>query len=199
VKQRATMGRQKADSPLCCRLRSPPFAPLSGGIPVLQNVTVETCLAFALETEALGASLYQELANKFASDGELKELFEELGRDEVRHGEQLREMGAQLGARIGGRPLPEEEQAYLRAMSMSEVFSQPGGIGDLAGFESRAAALKRALHLEKATLGYYQAMREVLGPEKVLDSIIALERKHVVLVTARLVTQTLLGGLADSA
>lgn len=166
---------------------------------MLQNVTVDTCLSFALETEALGASLYQALAVRFATDGELRELFEELGREEVHHGEQLREIGERLGSRLEGRQLPTEEQAYLRAMSMSDVFSRPGGLGDLAGLETRADALRRALQLEKATLAYYHAMREVLGPEEVLDSIIAMERKHVARVMIRLFSQTMLGALAESA
>lgn len=166
---------------------------------MIENATVETCLAFALETEALGAKLYQGLALKFATDPELRELFEELGRDELRHGEQIRVMGERLAARAS-HPLSADEQAYLRAMSMSDVFSQPGGLtGDLAGIEGRDDALKRALHLEKATLAYYHALREVLGPDDVLDSLISMERKHVVGVMARLVGATLLRGLAESA
>ena len=172
----------------------------SEGHPVIEDVTVETCLTFAVMTEKLGAELYQGLAQKFAADVELRELFEGLGRDEVHHGEQIRAMGGRLVARVRGSPLTADEQAYLRAWSMSEVFSGPAGLtGDLGAIQDPRDALKRALQLEKATLGYYHAMRDVLGADAVLDSLIAMERTHVVKVTARLVTQTMLGGLADSA
>jgi len=166
---------------------------------MIENVTAETCLAFAIETEEMGAEIYQGLARKFASDGDLRELFEELGRDEVRHGEQIRAMGERLVPRFRDRPVSAEEQDYLRAMSMSDVFSRPEGLaGDLAGIQSREDALKRALHLEKATLAYYRAVRDVVGPEEVLDSLIAMEKKHVVKVMALLITEAAVRGLADA-
>ena len=93
----------------------------------------------------------------------------------------FRAMGERLAPRFRDRPLSAEEQDYLRAMSMSEILSRRAGlVGDLGSIQSREDALKRALHLEKATLAYYQAVRDVSGPEDVLDSLIAMEKKHVV-------------------
>jgi rubrerythrin len=167
---------------------------------MIENVTAETCVAFAIKTEELGAELYQGLARKFEADAELRELFEGLARDEVHHGEQIRAMGDRLLPRFRDRPVSAEERDYLRAMSMSDVFSRPDGLaGELGDIQTRGDALKRALHLEKSTLAYYKAMRDVVGPEEVLDSLIAMERKHVVMVMARLVTETMMRGLADSA
>jgi rubrerythrin len=167
---------------------------------MLENVTAETCLAFAIKTEELGAELYRGLALKFAADGELRELFHELGREEVLHAEQVRAMGERLVPLFRDRLISADEQAYLRAMSMSDVFSRPKGLTeDLDGIQSRGDALKRALHLEKATLAYYKAMRDLIGPEEVLDSLIAMERRHVLKVMALLLTETMLGGLAESA
>jgi rubrerythrin len=167
---------------------------------MIENVTAETCVAFAIKAEEIGAELYQGLARKFAADGELCELFERLSRDEVHHGEQIRALGERLVPRLRDRPFSAEEQDYLRAMSMSDIFSRPEGLlGDLGGIQSREDALKRALHLEKATLAYYRAVRDVVGPEEVLDSLIAMERKHVVKVMALLVTEAMLRGLAESA
>ena len=167
---------------------------------MIKDVTVESCLAFAIKTEELGAQLYQGLARKFAADIELRELFEQLGRDEVDHVEQIRVMGERLGPRFRDRPASAEEQNYLRAMSMTEIFYRPGGPAvDLGTVQTREDALKRALQLEKATLAYYQAVRDVVGTEEVLDSLIAMERKHVAKVMARLLAETMLRGLADSA
>jgi rubrerythrin len=167
---------------------------------MLERVTAETCVAFALETEEIGAELYRGLAERFAGDGELAEVFEGLAREEVQHGERIRTMGERLAPRFRDRPVSAEEQHYLRAMSMSDIFSRPKGLaGDLGSIQSRGDALKRALHLEKATLAYYQAMRDVAGPDEILDWLVAMERKHVVKVMALLVAETMLRGLADSA
>jgi rubrerythrin len=167
---------------------------------MIENVTAETCVAFSIQTEEMGAELYLGLARKFAADVELRELFDRLGRDEVDHAAQIRTLGERLVPRFRDRPFSTEEQDYLRAMSMSDIFSRPGGlVEDLGAIQSRKDALKRALHLEKATLAYYQAIRDVVGAEEVLDSLIAMERKHVVKVMALLVTETMLRGLADSA
>ena len=47
-------------------------------------------------------------------------------------------------------------------------------------------ALRRAIELEKATLGYYRALREVLGPSAALDGIIQAEVEHLLRVTEKL-------------
>ncbi|HEU4382128.1 MAG TPA: ferritin family protein [Anaeromyxobacteraceae bacterium] len=167
---------------------------------MIQNVTAETCVAFAIKTEEMGAELYQGLARKFAADVELREIFERLGAEEVEHAEQIRTMGERLVPRLRDRPLSAEEQDYLRAMTISDVFYRAGGPAvDIGSVRTREEALKRALQLEKTTLAYYQAMRDVIGSEQALDSLIAMERKHVAKVMALLVAEMMLRGLADSA
>lgn len=166
---------------------------------MIEKVTAATCVEFAIKTEEIGAELYQGLARKFASDRELRELFEGLGRDEVHHGEQIKVMQQRLVPRFRDQPVTAEQQDYLRAMSMSDIFSGPKGLArDLEGIESREDALERALTLEKATLAYYQAVRELVGAEEVLDSLIATEKKHVVKVMQLLLTGEKFRGLADA-
>ncbi len=167
---------------------------------MIKDVTAESLVAFAIKTEELGAQLYQGLARRFAADIELRELFEQLERDEVDHVGQIRAMAERLGPRFRDRPISVEEQTYLRAMSMSEIFYRPRGPAvDIATVRNREDALKRALELEKTTLAYYQAVRDVAGSEEVLDSLIAMERMHVAKVMTRLLAETMLRGLADSA
>jgi rubrerythrin len=166
---------------------------------MIEDVTAASCVKFAMKVEEMGAELYQGLARKFASDPGLSELFEGLGRDEVQHGELFRALGERLAARLGQRPLSADDQDYLRAMAASEIFS--GGktpAVDVDAIRTRDDALERALGLEKATLAYYQAVRDVVGADEVLDSLIAVEKRHVVKVMQLLVTGAKFRGLGDS-
>lgn len=95
---------------------------------MIEKVTAATCVEFAIKTEEIGAELYQGLARKFASDRELRELFEGLGRDEVHHREQIKVMQQRLVPRFRDQPVTAEQQDYLRAMSMSDIFSGPKGL-----------------------------------------------------------------------
>lgn len=164
---------------------------------MLENVTPAKCVEFAIATEEIGSELYHQLAERFASDRELAELFGDLGRDEVHHAEQFRALRDRFaGSR---QPISADQASYLRAMSMNDVFSGPKGLMDaLDGIRTRDDALEQTLHLEKATLAYYQAVREVLGPDQVLDTIIVIERKHVLMVMKLLVTGAKFRGFSDS-
>lgn len=165
---------------------------------MIENVSAAAVVEFALETEKIGAELYRELARKFAADAELRQLFEGLGRDEVQHGEQIRALQQRLAPRLRDQPVSAEQRDYLRAMSMAEIFSAPKGPArDLASVKSRDDALERALNLEKATVAYYQAVRDLMGPDEILDSLIAVEKKHVVKVIQLLLTGARFRGLAD--
>jgi rubrerythrin len=77
-------------------------------------------VAFAVKTEELGAELYQELARKFAADVELRELFEQLGRDEVDHAQQIRAMGAM------------ERKHVVRVTALLVGATMLGGLADSA-------------------------------------------------------------------
>jgi rubrerythrin len=164
-----------------------------------ENVTVAKCVEFAMQTEEIGAELYRELARKFASDRELRELFEGLGQDEVQHGELFRALHDRVVPRPAGRAVTAEQSDYLRAMAMDEIFAGAKSLArNVDGIKSRDDALERALNLEKATLAYYQAVRDVLGADETLDALIAVEKRHVVKVMQLLLTGAKFRGLADS-
>lgn len=165
---------------------------------MLEDVTPAKCVEFAIKTEEIGAELYHQLAQQFASDRELTELFRDLGRDEVQHAEQFRALRDRFVDRPQRGPISADEANYLRAMSMSDIFSGPKGLAStLDGVRTRDDALERSLHLEKATLAYYQAVRDVLGADEVLDTLIAVERRHVLMVMKLLVTGAKFRGFAD--
>jgi len=166
---------------------------------MIESVTPARCVEFAIRTEEIGAELYGQLARKFASDGELAELFRDLGRDEAQHAEQFRALHARFVQQFQGRTIPVDQANYVRAMAMADVFSGPKGLATGSdGIRTRDDALERALNLEKATLAYYQALREITGEDEALDALIAVERRHVLKVMQLLVTGARFRGFADS-
>ena len=85
--------------------------------------------------------------------------------------------------------LDYERAQYLRAMSISEFFSTSSGpFGDPDSIRDRKDALQRAFEFEKAVLGYYQALQELLGDNDVLRQLIHAEKGHVKAVMKLLLT-----------
>ena len=52
--------------------------------------------------------------------------------------------------------------------------------------------------LEKATLHYYQAMREVLGENDILEAVIKAEKAHLMKVMQYIVTDAKFTGLSET-
>lgn len=153
---------------------------------MLEHVTLRKAVEFAVTTERLGAEIYEKLARRFAESTELRDMFGTLARDEVAH---EREFKALLDRLPAEKPLQYEQEQYLRAMSISEVFSGDKGLHRRVDeISSREDALERVLNLEKSTLAFYQAMRDVIGGSEALDAIISAEKRHVVQVMRYLVT-----------
>jgi rubrerythrin len=141
---------------------------------------------FAITTEQLGARGYRRLARNLEKDKEAAELFLRLAQDEERHEAEFRALMDTVPDRDTERDYPET-YGFLRAMSISEFFSPRAGLTrDVEEIQNRADALRRAIELEKATLGYYQALREVLGGSEALDGIIQAEREHLLSVSRML-------------
>jgi rubrerythrin len=163
---------------------------------MIEKLTPEACVDFAIRTEEIGAQMYKDLAARFRSDPELRDLFAALADDELEHRDRFGSLRSRVAAE--GKPLSREEGDYLLAMSMSEVFDIEELAKPVDAVHSREDALERALHLEKSTLAYYQALREVLGPSEVLDTLVAVEKKHVVKVMQLMLTGAKFRGFADA-
>jgi len=163
---------------------------------VLENLSLRSAVEFAVKTEEIGAAQYDRLAKQFAEDVELRELFSTLASDERMHEGQFR---AHL-SKLPPEPLESvqyEKADYLRAMSISEMFHGERFRRAAETIGSREDALELSLGLEKSTLLYYQAMREVLGASDVLQAIIAAEKEHVVRVARYLIAGGRVRGLSD--
>ena len=155
----------------------------------IEGPNLRQAVEFAITTEQLGARSYRRLARNLESDVEVAELFLRLAQDEERHEAEFRAFKDTVPDRDAARDYPEK-YGYLRAMSISEFFAPSSGLTrSVDEIKNRGDALRRAIEFEKATLGYYQALRDVLGGSEALDGIIGAEREHLLTVTRMLEDQ----------
>jgi len=163
---------------------------------VVEDLTLSKAIDFAVETEKLGHHLYTRLARRFEGDEELYELFSTLAEDEMQHAARFAQLSD--AAAVQGDDLSFEQKQYLRAVSLSDIFSREAGLAKKPDeIVDRNDALQRAFNLEKTTLLYYQAMKEVLDHE-IVDEMIAEEKKHLTRVMKYMVTDAEFRGLGDA-
>lgn len=165
---------------------------------MIEDMTLKKAVAFAIQTEELGEKLYTRFAKKFASEKEISDIFQQLARDEVVHQEQFTKL-------LEVVPESEDDKGsyetgdYLKAMAMTDIFSpKRGPFARVDEIDSGRDALLRAFELEKATLGYYNAMRDFLGDNRILKSIIAVEKSHLVSLMKVLLTDAEFRSMQDS-
>jgi rubrerythrin len=156
--------------------------------PMIEDITRKGCLEFAVATEELGVKVYTRLASKFSNHEDISLIFRQLAKDEQVHKGQFTELLREVPTEEGVSDAPEKG-AYLRAMSISEFFShRHGPFQDVEGIKDRGDALQMALDFEKATLGFYKAVEDVLGKNELVTRVINLEKDHIaVLMKALLV------------
>ena len=162
----------------------------------MEDITLRKAVEFAISVEQMGNEIYDRLARRFKDDEEISKVFSVLAKDELLHEKQLKTLLETVP-----REEPQgyaEKWGYLRAMSLSEFFTSREGLTrSLEDVKTRQDALQRAFELERSALGYYQALKEVLGENEVLDSIIKMEREHMVSVMRYMVTGAKMRGLGD--
>ncbi len=161
---------------------------------MVEELTLDKAVDFAVETEKLGEALYRRMAHRFKDDVELNDLFSKLAEDEKHHAQRFSKL---RGIAASQGPLSYEQQQYLRAVSISDIFSQENSPGkNVEEITSREDALTHAFNLEKNTLQYYQAMKELIDHE-LIDEMIAEEKSHLTQVTKYMVTGAKMRGLGD--
>jgi rubrerythrin len=165
---------------------------------MLEDVSLKSCLEFAVATEENGAKFYHRLATKFATEHEIADLFEQLGKDEQVHKQQFSKLLENAKPEEGELSSPEKSQ-YVRAMSISEFFSRyRGPFADIEKMEDRNDALEIAFGFEKATLGFYQAVKDILGDDPGLTQVIDAEKSHITRLMKVMVTGAKFRSLQDN-
>jgi rubrerythrin len=156
---------------------------------MIEDITLKGCLEFAVATEELGTKIYERLASKFSGTKDLSDIFSQLSKDEQVHKQQFSELLKKAPEEIGISGTPEKRE-YLRAMSISEFFShQRGPFQEMDKIKDRDDALQMAFAFEKATLGFYKAVEDVLGKQDLLSRVIEMERGHVVVLMKALLVE----------
>jgi rubrerythrin len=151
---------------------------------VEEQFTVSQVVQVAVEAEARGAKLYRDLATRFTVEAEGREA-------------QFRALQSKLPAGKQG-VLGTEQTQYLRAVATAERLLAGSGLtAQSERIGSTKEALERAYALERATLLYYNGMRDTLGRSEVLDAIIEAEKGHLSQVMRYLVTGAKMRGLSD--
>jgi len=146
---------------------------------MIEDVSLRSCVEFSVATEEMGAKYYDRLARKFAANQEVANLFQLLGKDEAVHKSQFQELLNHLPEEAGVSNAPEKI-GYVRAMTISEFFSRSQGpFADIDKITNLDDALEKAFGFEKATLGFYQAVRDLIGGNPVLNQIIEAEKSHI--------------------
>lgn len=164
----------------------------------MEEITLKKCIEFAVATEDNGAKFYDMMAGKFADNKEISELFKLLSKDEMVHKKQFTELLSQVPPDAGVSGTPEKRE-YVRAMSMSEFFSQHHGpFKDVDKIANRDEALEKAFGLEKATLGFYQAVQDMIGSNATLNEVIETEKSHVTRLMKVMITSEKFRSLQDT-
>lgn len=145
---------------------------------MMQDLTLRKAIQLAVTIEQMGADFYRRMERKFKDNEQLKEIFGRLVQDEQSHETQFKAILEKTPDDAIGDQQYELYQ-YLRATAITDIFRQET-FKKTEEIKDKDDALGFALSFEKATLQYYQAIRDILGKEPQLGEIIEAERQHVV-------------------
>jgi rubrerythrin len=144
----------------------------------MAQFSVREVVEQAVQTEKAGNEFYSSMAKKFHDEHELKELFELLASQELKHEKVFVELGKQI--RDGEPEGWDEVSLYLKALVDSEFFlGRDKSLSAIKSVQTAAAAIKFALGFERETLLYYHGLRETIKQKDIIDEIIKEEKRHI--------------------
>jgi rubrerythrin len=150
----------------------------------MQSYSVREVIEMAVRTEKLGHTFYTEMAERFASDEGLNDLFTTLATMELKH----ERIFTELLDKISDSEPNEwgEAQNYFRAIMESEFFM--GGEKSLPNLDHVKTVLDAtnfAIGFEKETTLFFVGMRTSVADadRKIVDEIIEEEIKHIAILT----------------
>jgi rubrerythrin len=134
---------------------------------------------FAIRIEENGEKFYRSMADKL-KEKSVKELFNSLADDELKHKETYKQMVADIEKYEPVETYPGEYFDYLRAYADNHVFSPDKINKEIDRINDAESALNFAMARELDSILYYQEVKQSVskqGQEKI-EAIINEERKH---------------------
>ena len=131
---------------------------------------------FAIQIEKNGESFYRESAKKIAHE-KTKTLFIELANQEVEHKKIFESFLKKVENYNPPEAFNEDYFMYLRAYADTKIFNK-----EFSGINKPVEALQFAINMEKDSILYYTESKNFVWDDdkKILDNIIAEERKHFI-------------------
>jgi rubrerythrin len=162
----------------------------------LTDITLRGALELAGTVEEKVAQRYEALAKKFAGDEAIAGVFSQLAEDEMAHESHFRNLARQVPEQ-GGSQATDQAMDLVRASAASR-YLDPDALDQTDQIETPADALREALGLEKATLFFYQSLKDVLDESEELNELVEAEKRHISVLMRVLLSDARFRGLDDT-
>ncbi len=134
---------------------------------------------FAIRIEENGEKFYRRMAKEL-NDKKIKELFNFLAAEELKHKEIYTKMVAEIETYEPFESYPGEYFDYLRAYADSLIFDQKKLADEINQIKDSLSAIEFAMDRELDSILYYNEAKNLVSkkPRQSIDGIIAEERTH---------------------
>jgi rubrerythrin len=151
----------------------------------MKVLKVEDILEFAVKIEENGEEFYRH-AVEIADDGKIKELFEWLANEEIKHQKTFGEMLKNVEVNQAWESFPGEYQNYVNEFVANMIFSDEQMAEIKDEVNNALSAVKFAMNREKDAILYYQEMKRFVkeANHSTIEKVIDEERKHYAMLSA---------------
>jgi rubrerythrin len=156
----------------------------------MKQLNLHQLIELALKAEEKGASVYTQLSEKFSQNPELSEVFKLLAKDEQIHYNQFLALKKELPETLDN--VSEVDDEFFRCVNLERYFDF-----FVAVEEVLEKILKVAYKFERETYVFYNAVRDVIGNNEVLNKIIEYEKSHMIKLFNYLLTESKFRGISD--
>lgn len=144
----------------------------------MTQYSIREAIEMAVQTEKIGSRFYEDMAEKFKQDFELREFFSLMARKEHVHEQKFTELKDMVGEREPDEWAQVAE--YMRAYVESAFFlGKDKATAHMQNINDLRAAVSYAIAFEKETLLYYHGIRDFVKEKEIMDEIIREERSHI--------------------
>lgn len=134
----------------------------------------------AIQIEKHGEKFYRHAAT-ICDDAKIKEMFEHLAGEEVKHGRTIDGMLSKIDHYVPPEKYPGEYCQYLTAYSENLVFSDEEFNREMKKIDTVADAIEFAIDKELQSILYYLEMQNLVpeGPQRdEIGKLVEEERRH---------------------